>query len=289
MKNLLFIVSILISLFATAQDNLQSYTPSILFSKGEWEFKSFQNLYTQTKQFGSSRLQKELTGRGRETYFTSINQFLYGVHSKINVGFDVWVKNVSLENGTHTSRTAITGFGPKVKIAPFEGLKRLSIQSSVLFPLAKDLEGRSIDAPKPFLFLEPDRTLWLTQFFFDKQLNEQWQLFFQQAFWYNFVRDSYRANNYLSTQTSVFISYFPTTRWTFYAMSEYFPTHYNDSPTVQSGEAFYADFIQSGLGTKYQLVPNMIELELLYTNFWAGSEANGAGQTFNLGLRFIRQ
>ncbi len=289
MKNILFTILIIVSFSASAQENLQSYTPSILFSKGAWEFKSFQNLYTQTKKFGASSLKKVPKGVGRETYFTSINQFLYGINDKINVGFDVWVKNVNNERGDYTSRTAISGFGPKIKIAPFDGIKRLSIQSSVLFPLADDLEGRAPDAEKSFLFLEPDRTLWLTQFFYDKPLNDQWQLFFQQAFWYNFVRDSYRENNYLSTQTSVFLSYFPTSRVTFYAMSEFFPTHYNSDLGAQESEAFYTYFAQSGLGAKYQLIPNMIELELLYTNFWMGSEGEGAGQTFNLGLRFIRQ
>ncbi len=289
MKNILFTILIIVSFSASAQENLQSYTPSILFSKGDWEFKSFQNLYTQTKKFGSSSLNKVSNGVGRETYFTSINQFLYGINDKINVGFDVWVKNVNNERGDYTSRTAISGFGPKIKIAPFDWIKRLSIQSSVLFPLADDLEGRAPDAEKPFLFLEPDRPLWLTQFFYDKPLNDQWQLFFQQAFWYNFVRDSYRENNYLSTQTSVFLSYFPTSRVTIYAMSEFFPTHYNANIGVQESEAFYTYFAQSGLGAKYQLIPNMIELELLYTNFWMGSEGEGAGQTFNLGLRFIRQ
>ena len=72
----------------------------------------------------------------------------------------------------------------------------------------------------------------------------------------------------LKTQSSLFLSYFPNTRWTVYAMTEYFPTHYN--ATSQKGEAFYSYFIQSGLGLKYQLIPNFIELEGVCTNFWMG-------------------
>jgi len=271
----------------SAQDNLQNYTPSILFDKGEWEFKSFQNLYTQTQSFGEKALEKVAIPSGRETFFTSINQFLYGINDQINVGFDVWVKHVDLANGMFTNRTAISGLGPKIKIAPFKGLRRLSIQSTYLFPVAEDLESRDPQAAQPFLFLETDKSLWLTQFFYDKPINDQWQLFFQQAFWVNFVRDSFRENNFFQTQTSAFVSFFPNTRWTLYGMAEYFPTHYNDQE--QSFEGFNNYFIQSGLGTKYQLVPNFIELELLYTNFWVGSQGSGAGSTYNLGIRIIRQ
>ncbi|MCR9253286.1 MAG: hypothetical protein NXI20_22930 [bacterium] len=284
-KQILFILAILTVVGLQAQDqNLQEFTPSILFNRGSYEFKSFQNLYTQTKSFdGSSKVE---TGRGRESFFTSINQFLYGINDQLNVGVDVWVKSVSLENGTFTNRTAISGVGPKIKIAPFKKLKRLSIQSTLLFPTADDQEGRAPDAESPGLFLSHDRTLWLTQFFYDKPINDQLQLFFQQAFWYSDVRDSFRDNNYWETQTSVFLSYFPNQRWTVYGMTEYFPTHYNDSE--QTGEAFFSYFVQSGIGLKYQLIPGFIELESLYTNFWMGSEGNGAGQTFNFGVRIIR-
>ena len=251
MRQYLTIICLSIAAQLSAQ-NLQNYTPSILFDQGAWEFKSFQNLYTQTKAFdGGSKVE---TGRGRESFFTSINQFLYGVNDQINIGADLWVKNVNLENGDFTSRTAITGFGPKIKVAPFKALPRLSIQSTALFSLADDLEGRDPDADKPFLFLEFDRsTLWLTQLFFDQPIGQKWQFFFQQAFWYHFVRDSFRENNFLQTQSSVFVNYFPNSRWTVYGMTEYFPTHYNDAE--QSGEAFFSYFVQAGLGLKYQFGP----------------------------------
>lgn len=283
MKFKLAIISFVLSTAALGQDNLQSYTPSILFGKGDWEFKSFQNLYTQTKEFNSNG-RKILKASGRETYFTSINQFLYGLNEKVNVGVDVWVKHVNVESQGVNSRTALVGFGPKIKIAPFKALKRLSIQSTFLFPLADDLEGRP---GKSEAFLHKDGSLWLNQLFYDLPINDQFQLFFQQAFWYNIVRKSFRDKNYFESQTSIFLSYFPTSRLTFYGMLEYFPTHYNDS--LQDKEAFFSYFMQSGLGTKYQAIPNRLELEFLYTNFWNGSEGQGAGQTFNLGIRLIQQ
>lgn len=264
------------------QSNLQTYTPSILFDKGDWEYKTFQNLYTQTQSFDGSG--NKVANNRRETFFTSINQFLYGLNDQINVGFDVWIKasNNSIDNFSASS--GLTGVGPKIKIAPFKSLPRLSLQSTYLFNTADDPEG----ANGSRYFLEWDGNLWLNQIFFDLPLNEKSQLFFQQAFWYRLSKDGSSAeNSFLETQTSVFFSYFPTSRWTVYGMSEYFPRHYDFGN--QQGEAFFSYFVQSGIGLKYQLIPNLIELEGLYTNFWAGSEGQGAGETINLGIRVIRQ
>lgn len=274
----------------TEAQNLQNYTPSILFGPGDWELKSFQNLYRQTKRFaGDGGLEKQDDGDA-QIFFTSINQFLYGVNSQLNVGVDVWVNHTSLPfDGDRESQTAISLIGPKIKIAPFKSLSRLSIQTSYLFAVTDDMENRSPSSSRRSFFFANDRSLWLTQFFYDKPINDQFQLFFQQAFWYNVVHESFRENNFLQTQTSVFASYFPNSKWTLYAMTEYFPTHYDPGEGQQTGSAFHSYFVQSGLGTKYQLVPNLIELELLYTNFWLGSGGEGAGQTFNFGIRLINQ
>lgn len=276
------IILLLSSLAIVAQNNLQNYTPSILFKKGDWEYKTFQNLYTQTKQFDTDG--SKVSNGFRETFFTSINQFLYGLNDQLNVGLDVWIKSSNNSADDFSTTSGLTGIGPKIKIAPFKNLPRLSIQSTFLFNTVDDPEG----ANDTRYFLEWDANLWLNQIYFDLPLNEKSQLFFQQAFWYRMTKDGSSASkNFLETQTSIFYSYFPTSRWTFYGMTEYFPTHYNfgnDKP-----EVFFAYFLQSGLGLKYQLVPNLIELEALYTNFWNGSEFKGAGETVNLGIRLIRQ
>ena len=283
MRRIIFGGMILVGFFSNAQNNLQNYTPSILFNKGDWEYKTFQNLYAQRKSFDGNGSKRDL-GR-TETFFTSINQFLYGVNDQINVGFDVWYK-VSNNSADELSPSGgISGFGPKIKIAPIKALPRLSIQSTYLFNTLKDPEGRDGNR----YFLEFDANLWLNQIFFDLPLNDKSQLFFQQAFWFRTVRDSFAENNFLDTQTSIFYSYFPSSRWTIYAMSEYFPRHYNANEGAQEASAFYEYFIQSGVGFKYQLVPNLIEVEALYTNFWMGSEGQGAGETINLGIRVIRQ
>ncbi len=280
--------------------NLQLYTPSALLDKQQIEFKHFNNLYTQTSQFATSGStikikNPDIPGSiARKTYFTSINQFLYGLSPILNIGFDLWFKSVRFSDDVSDSpfqvsrfhndpysRTAITGLGPKIKIAPFRQWAGFSIQSTLLFPLDKDLESTNSNKP----FLEHDRILWLTQFFYDQQLNNDFQLFFQFAPWVSFVRNSYRTNNAIETPVSGFVNYFFNNRITIYVMTEYWPSHY--SPKKQSFALFYSYFIQSGIGAKYQLIPGTLELELLYADFWNGSEGQGAGHSFNLGFRLL--
>ncbi|QNL22030.1 hypothetical protein HZR84_08780 [Hyphobacterium sp. CCMP332] len=263
----------------------------MLLKKGQWEYKLFNNLYTQTKSFNSGR---KADNGNRQNYFSSIHQFLYGVSTNLNIGIDVWFKSVHVQanpkdNPLRTFRFnhensdfTITGIGPKIKIAPFNKIKRLSIQTTILFPIRDDLENSS----KNKAFLEFDRdALWITQIFFDKPIGNDFQLFFQLAPWYTFSRNSFRERNFMQTPTSVFFSWFANDRLTFYFQNEYWPTHYNSSE--QSFEAFYSWFNQSGFGIKYQLIPGFLEIESLYTNFWIGSDGEGAGETYNLGIRII--
>ncbi|MEO1255206.1 MAG: hypothetical protein AAFY41_10030 [Bacteroidota bacterium] len=137
MRTKLFTLLLAFAGIASAQNNLQNFTPSILFKKGDWEFKTFQNYYTQTKAFNSSGNKEGICIR--ETFFTSINQFLYGVNDQINVGFDVWEKASNRTEDEFDTSWGLTGIGPKIKIAPFKDLPRLSIQSTFLFKVATSI------------------------------------------------------------------------------------------------------------------------------------------------------
>lgn len=281
-----------------SESNLQAYSPAALLNPGQIEVKSFNSMFTQTKYFTSTFETKPLRGTWkRQTWFSSINQALFGLSHQINVGFDIWIKSVAYKSNTsspftvlgfkntNTSRTAITGFGPKIKIAPFPKLAGFSVQTSLLFPMANDLEGRDNEAKYSGIFLEHDRTLWRTQFFYDKHLGGQSQIFLQLAPWVYFTRDSYRKHNAVETPLSVFYNYFPSNRVTVYFMTEYWPNHYNANK--QQFSAFASYFAQSGLGAKYELIKTKLEIEVLYSQVWAGSEFSGAGQSLGLGLRFI--
>ena len=297
MKYLLIIFSLLFyqGLFAQNSDsssfNIQSYTPSVLLKKQQWEYKFFNNLYTQRANYDAKSIRNNSSSRGN--YFTSINQFLYGLSRTINIGADVWVKSVRIDAssssplklfkfaGAPSSRTSLGYIGPKIKIAPFKQLDHLSIQSTFLIPIAKDMEGSASIAgsknDRPFL--ESDRYLWITQFFYDQPLGNNFNLFFQFAPWVSIDRSLEKGGSNLATPTSVFFSYFAGSRLTLYAQSEIWPT-YGSKKLISSF------FVQSGLGVKFQAIPGLLEMEALYTNFWIGKNS-GAGQTFNFGIRLI--
>ena len=278
MRNSLFALSILFGIASYAQETSPKESSS-LFRKGAWEFKSFQNLYSQAKTFDADG-RKIYNTIGRQIWLTSINELLYKVNGTINVGAEVWIKNAR-NISTNESRTGITGLGPKIRIVPFKKLGRLTIQSTLLIPLTNDLEGReNFSTP----FVEIDASVWINQFFYYIPVSNKTQLFFQQAFWNRFVKNSFVENDFIQSQSSVFYSYFPSEGLVLYVMTEYFPTHYDSSPDGQRADAFYSYFLHSGLGAKYKIQSN-IELELLYTNFWKGSEGQGAGETVGLGIR----
>ena len=92
----------------------------------------------------------------------------------------------------------------------------------------------------------------------------------------------------LDLPASVFLSYFPTRKITIYAMTQHVHRFTNDiapqDPTVTDW-VIPANYTASGLGFKYQVLPNL-NLELLYTNFWRGQNS-GLGNTFNLGIKFL--
>lgn len=273
--------------------NIQAYTPSKLLGKGQWEFKSFANLYTQTKMFDDNG-GKVSTGRGRESYLTVINQFSYGLNKKWNVGLDLWFKKVQLDPNEDylpidiigmpeglTGRGTVSSVGPKIKLAPFNRWSNISFQSTFLIPLANDLEGNATpdgdhnDSP----FLDFDRYLWINYLYYDGEISSKFTFFGQLSAWTSFVRSSSVENTFVETPISLFLTYFATDRLSFYMLEEIWIKHLNGS--------FSSYFNQIGLGSKYQVIPGLLETELLYTNFALGSPGEGAGETFNLGIRII--
>jgi hypothetical protein len=74
------------------------------------------------------------------------------------------------------------------------------------------------------------------------------------------------------------LNYFPGGRWLFYGLAEAAPDWLGDSRG-----SYYT---QVGLGVKVRPRP-WVEIETLFTTFPAGNNS-GAGQTYNLGFRFLR-
>jgi hypothetical protein len=264
----------------------QEITPSVLYTKGQWEYKHFNNLYSQTEGFDNEGNKVKYNNRG--SYLSSINQVLFGVNSRLNIGFDFWVKSVRIDNTNSSpfatllfqnnpnTRTALSGIGPKVKFQPFKHLSRLSIQSTFLFPTAKDLEGVSNGRP----FLSQDSYISITQVFYDQAIGKKIQLFFSLSPWVYIKKERIpnTTRTSLSSPLDIFASYFPTDRLTLYIQQGYWP-NFGDN-----GIASW--FGQQGLGTKYQIIRGKLEIETSYTKFTMGKN-QGAGATYNFGLRFM--
>jgi len=264
--------------------NLQQQTPSRLFTKGSIEIKSFWNLYSQTKGFDSNG--SKVNYGNRSSYLTSLNSIMIGVKPKLNIGAEFWLSSVNSGAPTNSiflpytfsnnnnSRAALSYLGPKIKYQPFKNYKNISIQTSLLLPIGKDLDGSESGR----LFLASDRVLWLSQFFWDKQLNNKWQLFFQLAPWVSIDRSFDFSKNTLETPASLFVSYFATPKLSFYVQQEFWPKW--------GANVLDAFFRQEGVGLKYQIIPQKLEIETSSTLFTSGKN-QGAGFTFNFGLRLV--
>ena len=285
-KNYLkFLIVLSTSTFCIAQEveeksNIQQYTPSKLIDQGQVDVKWFNNLYTQTKStFTNSK-------EPRETYFTSTLEVYTGlgeskrwnigtiVEFRSNVNNDRKALDVFKFDGEDTSaRSGLTSIAPSIKFVPFKAVGNFSIQSSFFIPLVDNESENGV-------FLDQKGFTWQNRFFYDYTFpGDKWQLFSELNSEYHFgdKAESF-ANNSLSLTPGIFLSYFPSAKFTVLALVQH-------SQRLDLGNNFAQDFTAVGGGAKYQLT-NAINLELLYTNFVRGSNT-GLGETFNLGLRGI--
>ncbi|MDB4292646.1 hypothetical protein N9954_04510 [Maribacter sp.] len=265
---------------AQQQSNIQQYTPSKLIGKGQVDLKWFNNLYTQTKStFTDGR-------EPRQTFFTSTLEAYTGVgeHNRWNVGaileFRSNVVNdrsaldvFKFDGENNSARSGLTSIAPSVKFVPFRSVSNFSIQSSFFFPLVDNEVENGV-------FLDQKGYVWQNRFFYDHTFpGNKWQLFTELNSELNFGKeeDSF-ANNSLNLTPGVFLSYFPSSKFTVLGLVQH-------SQRINLGNDFTQNFTAVGGGAKYQLT-SALNLELLYTNFVRGTDT-GLGQTFNLGLRGI--
>ncbi len=265
------------------QSNIQQYTPSKLIGKGQVDLKWFNNLYTQTKSTFSEGTEP------RQSFFTSTFEFYTGVgqNKRVNLGFiarlrsnvistqdnDRGALDVFNFSGDDNSRSGLTAFAPSIKFVPFASLSNFSIQSSFFIPLIDNETENGV-------FLEQKGAVWQNRLFYDYTFpGKKWQLFTELTTELNFGdQEKSFANNSLNINPGVFLSYFPSSKFTILALAQH-------SQRIDLGNNFAQDFTAVGGGAKYQLT-KALNLEILYTNFVRGSNT-GLGQTFNLGLRGI--
>lgn len=265
------------------KSNIQQYTPSKLIGKGQVDLKWFNNLYTQTKSTFSEGTEP------RQSFFTSTFEFYTGVgqNKRVNLGLIARLRSnvISSQNdergaldvfnfsGDNNSRSGLTAIAPSIKFVPFASLSNFSIQSSIFIPLIdNEIENE--------VFLEQKGYVWQNRLFYDYTFpGDKWQLFSELTTELNLGNgeDSF-ANNSLNINPGLFLSYFPSSKFTILALAQH-------SSRVDLGNNFGQNFTALGGGAKYQLT-QALNLEVLYTNFIRGNNT-GLGQTFNIGLRGI--
>ena len=263
------------------KSNIITYTPSKLLNQGQWDIKWFNNLYTQTKD--SEQAEKQ----PRETYFTSTIDIFTGISktNNFNVGLLFEIRSNAVNdlaasevfkfknNPLNSTRTGLTSFAPAVKFNPFKQVNNLTIQSAFHIPLVKNESVNGV-------YLDQKGYIFQNRFLYDHTFpGDEFQLFAELNSELNFGdnEDSF-ANNSLVLAPSVFLSYFPSQKFTVLVMAQH-------SQRLDLGESLAQDYSVLGFGTKYQLT-KVLNIEFLYTNFVRGNNT-GLGQTFNIGLRTL--
>ena len=263
------------------KSNIITYTPSKLLNQGQWDIKWFNNLYTQTKD--SEQAEKQ----PRETYFTSTIDIFTGISktNNFNVGLLFEIRSNAVNglaasevfkfknNSLNSTRTGLTSFAPAVKFNPFKQVNNLTIQSAFHIPLVKNESVNSV-------YLDQNGYIFQNRFLYDYTFSgDEFQLFAELNTEFNFgdKEDSF-ANDSLVLAPSVFLSYFPSQKFTVLVLAQH-------AQRIDLGNDFPQDYSVLGAGAKYQLT-KVVNIEALYNKFVRGSNT-GLGQTFNIGLRTL--
>jgi len=259
---------------------IQTLTPSKLISKGQFDIKWFNSLYTQTESTFSTGTE------ARQTFFTSTLEGYTGVsdNNRINVGLILEFRSnvvadrnaldvFSFDGEDGTARSGFTSIAPSVKFVPFEKAGNFSIQSSFFIPLVDNEVEQGV-------FLDQKGFVWQNRFFYDITFSgNKFQLFTELNSEINFGKaENSFANNSLNLTPGVFFSYFPSSKFTVLVLAQHLQR-------IDLGNEFEQDYTAVGGGAKYQLT-DKLNVEALYTNFVRGNNT-GLGETFNIGLRVV--
>ena len=286
MKKLtLLLIAIATSITGFSQDddtsgsNIQTYTPSKLLSQGQWDIKFFNNLYTQTESTFTSGTE------ARETYFTSTVDVFTGIsaNNRFNVGLLLEFRSnvigdrdaldvFKFDGESNTARSGFTSFAPAVKFNPIKSVSNFTIQTAFHIPLVDNESENGV-------FLDQKGFTFQNRFFYDYNFNSKWQLFTELNTEYHFgKKEESFANNSLSLTPGLFLSYFPSSKFTVLGLVQH-------SQRIDTGNDFEQDFTAVGGGAKYQ-ISDVLNIETLYSKFVRGNNT-GLGQSFNIGLRAL--
>jgi len=272
---------------------IQNLTPSKLIGKGQIDIKWFNNLFTQTREADGDG---DVNTVPRGNFFTSTLDAFVGVSDsrRINLGlvlefrsntiggrgaFDVF----SFDGESGTARSGLTSIAPSIKFVPFKNVGNFSIQSSFVIPIIESEFDEGV-------FFDQDGFTFQNRFFYDLPLgsSRDWQLFFDLNTEFNFGdeltfnddgrSDGSFANDSLRLIPGVFISYFPSSKFTIQGFVQHFQL-------IDLGNDFEQDLTSVGTGAKYQLTKSL-NIEALFSYFVRGNDT-GLGESYNIGLRYV--
>lgn len=273
--------------------NIQEFTPSKLLKKGQWDIKFFNSIYTQTERTDAGSTSVTIP---RETFFTNTTEVYTGIsdNRRVNIGFIFQVRSntfggagaldvLQFKDGGN-ARSGFTTIAPSIRVQPFKSLSTFSFTSSIYLPIFKDEANAQ--------YLDKRSVFWETKFFYDKTFGQnKWQLFTQADFGFNFGEKASDAdpntsnvgerfaNNSLFMPLAVFLSYFPSPKTTVYVNGK-------QAFLIDLGNDFEQNSTSFGVGTKYQLT-DVLNVEASFDKFVRGSNFQGLGQTFSIGLRAL--
>lgn len=257
--------------------NIQTYTPSKLLNKGQWDIKWFNNLYTEVKAADQNG---DVNSIDRQNFFTSTLEVFTGIsdNNRINIGAIIEYRSNTFADrqalsvfslkDSNSDRKGLSAIAPAIKFQPIENISNFSIQTAIHIPLHSDAEEG--------LFLDQSAWTFQNRFFYDYTFpGNKWQLFTELNTEYNFGDEDSFADKTLTLAPGVFMSYFPSNKTTVLGFVQH----------AQRFGDFTQDFTALGFGGKYQLT-ELLNLEVLYSKFVRGTNS-GLGQSFNLGLRAL--
>ena len=271
-----------------SRSNIQTFTPSVLLKKGQWDIKFFNNLYTETE----SKFDGVKNNKPRENYLTSTVEVFTGVseNRRVNLGVILEVRSNTIGGRNAFSvfsfdeRAALTSIAPSIKWQPIESIGKFSVQTSFNIPLVSTETENGV-------FLDETAFNLQNRFFYDYTFpSGKWQLFSELNTQYFFgdkevatfdnlgrkttVEGSFASNTFI-VNPGLFLSYFPSDSSTILGFIQH---------TNRFGD-FTQNFTALGFGGKYQLT-EVLNVEVLYSKFVRGNNT-GLGQSFNLGLRAL--
>jgi len=237
------------------------FTGGLFMEQGEWEFKLYNNLYTQTEPKANAKDK-------RSSFNTTFLQFTLGSDKNINYGLDLLYKSNVINDLAESSPFSalqfmsgarrnqlmnedfntefshgLTHLGPRIRVKPFRN-KKFTFQQAVYAPTGELNEGWIINS----------------DLFFEHIIDQKYMVFGNLGVWYPLAGDPF-------PYARVFAGTFLFNRL---------------APFVMLNLPY-----ETGAGLKFFITPK-IELEFMYS-YWLPFEfnvGNNSARSINFGLRF---